>query len=299
MNPLSPRDLLAELASHPPHEQAVAASYLAVIVFVAADLVAAGRREPDRRRTQRAEARTAVSMAAGAVAVGVAYTAVFAAVWSLVARGAPDPLVELWDRHPVAALVFAFVAWDLGGWIYHLIGHRTRVGWAAHSAHHTGREFNGSLALRQSWIPIHGLAHQPLLALSGVSLTTVLVCIAVSNALQAVQHCSAPLRLPRWVAAVLVTPDAHRHHHLVDGGAVNLGPVLTVWDRLAGTWQPGPVPPDARYGHRSTPGCSAWRAEWTGWAELVGGIRGRGRGAAPDPGGVHPVSPSWEPVGAS
>ena len=66
------------------------------------------------------------------------------------------------------AFVFAFVAWDFAGWIYHLIGHRTRIGWACHSAHHSGSEFNGSLALRQSWTPVHGLLHQPLLGVGFV-----------------------------------------------------------------------------------------------------------------------------------
>jgi sterol desaturase/sphingolipid hydroxylase (fatty acid hydroxylase superfamily) len=42
--------------------------------------------------------------------------------------------------------------------------------------------------------------------------------------------------LPAWLGVVVVTPATHRLHH-ERGGAVNLGPVLTVWDRAAGTWQ--------------------------------------------------------------
>jgi alkylglycerol monooxygenase len=262
-------DLVAVVAEYPLHDHVLALSYLAIAVFVAVDVVMAARRDPDRRDLRRREAKAAIGLAAGALVVGLVYGVVFAGAWSLVAPLAPSGLVELWDRHPVAAFVVAFVAWDLGGWIYHLIGHRTRIGWAAHAPHHTARDYNGSLALRQSWTPFHGLAHQPLLALTGVRFSTFLVCIAVSNLLQALQHCSVSVPLPRWVRAVFVTPEAHRHHHLVDGGSVNLGPVLTVWDRLAGTWRAGPVPPTARYGHAGVSGDSVWGAATIGWRDRL------------------------------
>ena len=34
----------------------------------------------------------------------------------------------------------------------------------------------------------------------------------------------------------------------LDGGGVTLGSVLTIWDRLAGTWSPAPVAATAEYG---------------------------------------------------
>ena len=85
-------------------------------------------------------------------------------------------------------------------------------------------------------------------------------------------HTSLPVALPRWVAAAVMTPATHRRHHTLDGGATNLGPVLTIWDRLAGTWDPTPVATGAPIGLRGAgadPGRSAWRIETEGWIDVA------------------------------
>lgn len=258
--------LVARLAGHSLRDLVVAACYLAVPVFVAADLWIQHRRAPGTGARAR-EVRTAAAMAAGALAIGVAYSAAFVAAFALVSHVAPHP--GLADSHPIVAFAVAFVAWDLIGWLYHLIGHTSAVGWASHQAHHTGRTFDGSLALRQSWFPVHGLAVQPLIALTGVDLAVVVVCIAVSNVVQALQHSASLGRVPRWVAAVVVTPEAHRHHHRTGAGPVNLGPVFTVWDRMAGTWRAGPVPDGATYGERGPGDRGALAAVGSGWAQIL------------------------------
>jgi sterol desaturase/sphingolipid hydroxylase (fatty acid hydroxylase superfamily) len=47
-----------------------------------------------------------------------------------------------------------------------------------------------------------------------------------------------PERLERWLQPVLVTADMHRIHHsvVVDQANSNYGAVLSVWDRLFGTY---------------------------------------------------------------
>lgn len=134
------------------------------------------------------------------------------------------------------------MAWDLSGWVYHLIGHRTRIGWAAHQPHHTREGYDATLGLRQSSAPFHGLLHHPLLALTGFDLRVIVVCAAVSNCWQVLEHTSLPIRFPRWFEANVMTPTAHRHHHGRHGGSVNLGPLFTWWDRLTGTWMSPDVP---------------------------------------------------------
>jgi sterol desaturase/sphingolipid hydroxylase (fatty acid hydroxylase superfamily) len=180
---------------------------------------------------------------------------------------------SFWAAHPVIGAVVTFVAWDLSGWLYHLIGHRTRVGWAAHQPHHSGEGFDATLGLRQSWAPFHGLVHHPLLALAGFDLRVVIVCAAVSNCWQVLEHTSVPVRFPRWFEAHVMTPAAHRHHHGRDSGAVNLGPCFTWWDRLAGTWVSPDAPAPAAYGPTVPASANPLAVELRGWVALVAGQR--------------------------
>lgn len=228
---------------------------------------------PGRRRILSSMA-TAAPMAAGALVIGVAYTVVLEALWRHLEGARFEPLAELWHRYPLVGAAAAFVAWDCSGWLYHLIGHRTRVGWAAHQPHHSGSGYDMTLGLRQSWAPFHGLLHHPLLALLGFDLRVVVVCAAVSNLWQVLEHTSLPIRFPRWFEAVVMTPGAHRHHHGRDGGLVNVGPFFTCWDRMAGTWVPPSAPAPLAYGPAVAASRNPIAIELAGWAALARSARG-------------------------
>lgn len=223
---------------------------------------------------------TAAAMVLGATPAAFVLARADAHLWPLLGAWSPSPLRAFWIDHPVLGAVAAFVAWDLAGYCYHRLGHGTRVGWAAHQVHHSGTSYDMTLAWRQSWFPLHALVAFPPVALLGVPLTTVVGCAAVSKLWQALVHTSLSVSLPRWVTAVVMTPATHRRHHTVEGGAANLGPVLTIWDRLAGTWDPSAVPSAASFGlqqagpgHTSAGGPSgdrrgALRIETDGWRSL-------------------------------
>lgn len=257
------------LASASPYSLAVNVPYALAFALVGAEVAWLARRPGAGRTRILTSAATATTMAAGALVVGVLYTAALRFLWEAVATFRWEPAAALWQRQPVVGAAVTFVAWDLSGWVYHLIGHRTRVGWAAHQPHHSGEGYDATLGLRQSWAPFHGLVHHPLLALLGFDLRVVFVCAAVSNCWQVLEHTSLPLRLPRWLAAHVMTPAAHRHHHGRDGGAVNLGPVFTWWDRLAGTWVSSEVPAPADYGPVVAASANPVTVELAGWVALV------------------------------
>lgn len=266
---LSPSDLINRLAEQAtPYALIVHVPYVVALTAVAAEVAWLARSAGPARRRVLASAAMAAFMAAGALAVSVPYTAAFRLLWNAMARLRWEGAATFWEAHPIVGAVSAFVAWDLSGWIYHLIGHRTRIGWAAHQPHHSGSDFNATLGLRQSWAPFHGLAHHPLLALAGFDLRVIFACAAVSNCWQVLEHTSAPIRFPRWFSAVVMTPAAHRHHHRRDGAPVNLGPFLTIWDRLAGTWVSPASPAPVAYG---LPGCSPnpIAVEVAGWRHLM------------------------------
>lgn len=213
---------------------AVAAGYALVIVAVAAERVWLLFRTGSARIGALA---TSAVMGGGAVVAGVMITAVERAVWPVVGAVAPAPLLALMDVHLVVEVAVVFVAWDAAGFAHHWLGHRSAVGWASHQVHHSGADYDLSLAWRQSWFPVTALVTFPLVALTGTSFEMAVGCALASNTWQALLHTSVPLRTPAWVEAAVMTPRSHLRHHQ-SSTPVNLGPVLTLWDRFAGTWCP-------------------------------------------------------------
>jgi sterol desaturase/sphingolipid hydroxylase (fatty acid hydroxylase superfamily) len=266
-------DRLVDVAT--PYDLALNLPYVVAVAAVATEVAWLARGRGPARKRVLASAATATAMALGGLAVSVPYTVVFRALWRTVAMVRWEAAARLWEAHPVVGAVAAFVAWDLSGFVYHLIGHRTRIGWAAHQPHHSGTDFDATLGLRQSWVPVHGLVHQPLTALAGFDLRVVFVCAALSSGWQILEHTSLDVRFPGWLAAVVMTPAAHRHHHGRDGGAVNLGPVFTLWDRLAGTWVPAAAPAPTAYGPAGGSSANPLAIELAGWRELVRPARRR------------------------
>lgn len=252
-----------------PYSLAVNVPYAVAFAAVAAEVAWLARTPGEGRARISRSAAAAATMALGALAVGVLYTGVFRFLWGAVGQMRWEAAADFWRAHPVAGALAAFVAWDLSGWVYHLAGHRTRIGWAAHQVHHSGPDYDATLGLRQTWAPFHGLLHHPLLALAGFDFRVVVVCAAVSNCWQVLEHTSLPIRFPRLVEAVVMTPAAHRHHHGRDGGFVNVGPFFTVWDRLAGTWVPPGAPAPMAYGPARPAPANPLAVEAAGWVQLI------------------------------
>lgn len=265
---------------------AVNLPYGLAVTLVAAEVAWLAREPGRRRREVLRSAATATGMGAGALLVGIVYTALLRWSWELIAPYRLEAAAELWAAAPVLGAGAAFVAWDAAGWGYHALGHRTRWGWAAHQAHHSGAAYDATLGLRQTWVPFHGLLLHPLLALAGFDLQAIVVCAALSNGWQVLEHTSFPVRFPAWFATHVMTPAAHRHHHGRAGEGVNLGPVFTWWDRLAGSWVSPDTPPPREYGPAVPASANPVRIQLEGWRALV-----HPRPAAPQPGPARTEPP--------
>jgi sterol desaturase/sphingolipid hydroxylase (fatty acid hydroxylase superfamily) len=260
---------LRYVTSASPYALAVNVPYAIAFAAVSTEVAWLARRPGPERGRILSSGRTASVMAAVAFLVGIAYTGALRFLWAAMAGVRVEGLEGLWRHHPVLGAVATFVAWDFAGWVYHLVGHRTRIGWAAHQPHHSGVGYDATLGLRQSWFPFHGLLYQPILALAGFDFRVVAVCAAVSNCWQVLEHTSLPVSFPPWFSGLIMTPAAHRHHHGRDGGAVNLGPFLTCWDRLAGTWVSPAMPAPPAYGPAEGSASSAVAIELGGWRDLL------------------------------
>jgi len=210
---------------------------------------------------------------AGWLVLGVPFAALLAITWGVWARLAPDALRQLWQDHPLLGFLACFVVVDAVAFVYHLVGHRTRLGWASHRVHHLGATYDMTLVLRQPWFPVHGLAVLPLTALAGFDLGVASACSALSIAYQALQHTNRTWGLGP-LEVVLVSGRAHRHHHLVGGDDRNLGAVLCVWDRVLGTRHAGPVPVEGPFGAGEAEPLNPLGIQLQGWRRVIGGPPG-------------------------
>ncbi len=237
------------------------ACYLVILIAVIVDLAALRmHREP----LPGARVRSLLVTISVALVLALPFAWTLALLWSWFGALAPPSLTDAWRAFPPAAFVVCFIVVDAVAYLYHWVGHHTRVGWASHRVHHLGETFDMTLVLRQPWLPVHGLVVLPLTSLAGFPLGMAAACSSIAIAYQALQHTSRSWSLGRW-DAVLVSGRGHRRHHVVDNGGVNLGMVFSVWDRLLGTWRDDAVEPDASYGVGAPEPESAIASQLAGW----------------------------------
>jgi sterol desaturase/sphingolipid hydroxylase (fatty acid hydroxylase superfamily) len=191
-------------------------------------------------------------------------------VWSIVLLGLLAPKLE---QTTIATLQFCFgaspklqicTAWklcyglvtlllvDMGFFFYHLIMHKTRIGWAIHKVHHSAEVLTPLTRMREHFLeaPIEAAFTGAGLVLSsglfaylfGAPITEITVMnVGIFFFLYALngnfRHYHVSLRYPRWLEYWLQSPGMHHTHHsyLRQHWDTNLGLVTSVWDRLFGT----------------------------------------------------------------
>jgi len=139
---------------------------------------------------------------------------------------------------------------DAVSYVWHRANHRVRLLWRFHRVHHADASFHVTTALR--FHPGEILLALPVrlaaIVTLGVPPEGVLVFELVFGVSNLLEH--GNFDLPRRIEAsferVLITPALHRGHHVSDWRALdtNFGTVLSIWDRLAGTFRAGD--PDLR-----------------------------------------------------
>jgi sterol desaturase/sphingolipid hydroxylase (fatty acid hydroxylase superfamily) len=140
------------------------------------------------------------------------------------------------------SLVTAFLLLDLIRYVVHRCEHAVPLFWRFHALHHSDPDVDVTTAVRH-----HPLEDIPCSAIYWLAVLVLDIPVAavISHGLAvfvtaAVQHSN--IRLPEWLERslqpVLVTVDMHRIHHSVvfEQANSNYGAVLSVWDRLFGTY---------------------------------------------------------------
>lgn len=140
-----------------------------------------------------------------------------------------------------------------GGWLVHVIEHKIKLLWRFHVVHHADNNVDVTTGLRHHPVEsvLRGLFFFIGIVVSGAPMYAVMIYQTVLVFFTAFEH--ANISLPKWLdrslSYVFVSPNMHKvHHHwkqpFTDS---NYGAILSIWDRLLGTFKKL-EPTEIRYG---------------------------------------------------
>ena len=148
----------------------------------------------------------------------------------------PAP-ASIWVKY-----AFVFVALDLGDYAYHRLMHHVPPLWRFHLVHHTDQMVDSSTTVREhpGESVVRGASLVLWTFLLGASYEVLLVRQAAETVSAVLAHSAIrlPKRLARVIGFVFITPNLHHvhHHYVLPYTDRNFGGVLSVWDRLFGTF---------------------------------------------------------------
>jgi sterol desaturase/sphingolipid hydroxylase (fatty acid hydroxylase superfamily) len=176
---------------------------------------------------------------------GVVMSAVCGACACTVARWAGTAQAGLLNNIAASAwvsILVAVLALDFVSYAWHRANHRIPLLWRFHQVHHSDLSFTVSTAVR--FHPVELLLSLPIRLLAVVLIGAPAMAVVVFEVIFAFANLfehgniGLPLRFEQRVAGLLVTPALHRRHHASRRPELdsNFGTILTLWDRLLGTY---------------------------------------------------------------
>lgn len=160
--------------------------------------------------------------------------------WGLVQQ-LPAPA---WVRDALAVMLM-----DYGLYAWHVLLHRSERLWRFHRVHHADLDLSASTALRFHFgelaASVPWRAAQVLLTGTSPRALRVWSDLLFASILFHHSNLRLPLGLERRLGRLVMTPRLHGLHHSTDKRQAdsNWSSGLTLWDRLHGTWDPGPRQP--------------------------------------------------------
>jgi sterol desaturase/sphingolipid hydroxylase (fatty acid hydroxylase superfamily) len=151
-------------------------------------------------------------------------------------------------------LLISFLTLDFfGGWLVHITEHKIPFLWRFHVIHHADNNIDVTSGLRHhpAESVLRGIFFFMGIALSGAPVYAVMIFQTILILATAFTH--ANIRLPVWldkiISYVFVSPNMHKvHHHWKQPYTdSNYGAILSIWDRLLGTFR-SLKPSGIRYG---------------------------------------------------
>ncbi|MDP9081060.1 MAG: sterol desaturase family protein [Bacteroidota bacterium] len=138
--------------------------------------------------------------------------------------------------------IVLFILMDLGEYLYHVTMHKLDPLWRFHLVHHSDLHVDVSTTLREHPVEtgIRTCFLMLWVFLFGAGIAVLMIRQVFQSLFNILAH--TEFRLPKRFATVLgwvfITPNLHHvhHHHELPYTDRNYGDVLSIWDRLFGTY---------------------------------------------------------------
>ncbi len=153
-------------------------------------------------------------------------------------------LVYWFNAGIAGTILIAFFTLDFfGGWLVHITEHKIPFLWRFHVIHHADNNVDVTTGLRHHPAEslLRGLFFFAGILFSGAPMYTVMIFQTILILATAFTH--ANIRLPKRIDSILsylfVSPDMHKvHHHWKQPYTdSNYGAILSIWDRVLGTFK--------------------------------------------------------------
>ena len=152
-------------------------------------------------------------------------------------------------------LIYGYVVWEFGHFVYHYLAHKVRLLWCLHSTHHAPESMNLSVNYAHFFLegPYAAAIRTTICILLGVQPELLLLIMLIDGTYGAFIHLGENVMkdarfglMQKW----LLTPSHHRVHHArnplyIDTNFCNL---LNIWDRVFKTYQEEHAEVDIEYG---------------------------------------------------
>jgi sterol desaturase/sphingolipid hydroxylase (fatty acid hydroxylase superfamily) len=130
-----------------------------------------------------------------------------------------------------------------GGWLVHIVEHKFKILWRFHVIHHADNNVDVTTGLRHHPVEsvVRGLFFFMGILLSGAPMFAVMIYQTILVFFTAFEH--ANISLPKWLdnamSYVFISPNMHKvHHHWKQPYTdSNYGAIISIWDRLFGTYK--------------------------------------------------------------
>lgn len=142
----------------------------------------------------------------------------------------------------ILQLMISFIALDFLEYVYHVLMHHVKSLWMMHVVHHSDKRLDISSTLREH--PFETFVRLSFLViflfLTGTEYWMLMFRQAIQIVFNVFSHSNylLPKKVNTMVSYIFVTPNFHHvhHHDVIPYTDSNYGDILTVWDRIFGTF---------------------------------------------------------------
>jgi sterol desaturase/sphingolipid hydroxylase (fatty acid hydroxylase superfamily) len=139
-------------------------------------------------------------------------------------------------------ILISFVFLDLCYWLYHFLMHKIKFAWRFHAVHHSDHVMNVTTSLREHpGETIIRLGHY-MLAVWFLGpyfwIVTLHQFVQITSKIIVHSNWRLPDTVDRYVSMLFLTPNMHHVHHHYEQPYTdsNFGDLLSIWDRMFGTF---------------------------------------------------------------